>query len=92
MHSKPQTVSSLHRAVEILRSLALAAPAGGQRVSDLSKTLGLSQATTHRLLQQLVEEGLVEQMARNGFDVSLIDCEMCNLMNPYITIANGEGA
>ena len=63
MHSKPQTVSSLHRAVEILRSLALAAPAGGQRVSDLSKTLGLSQATTHRLLQQLVEEGLVEQMA-----------------------------
>ena len=36
--------------------------------------------------------GLVEQMARNGFDVSLIDCEMCSFMNPYITIANGEGA
>jgi DNA-binding IclR family transcriptional regulator len=50
-------VSSLHRAVQLLRSLA----AGPARVSELAKALGYSQATTHRLLQQLVDEGLVAQ-------------------------------
>jgi len=33
----------------------------GLRVSELCKQLGLTQPTTHRLLQQLIEEGLVEQ-------------------------------
>jgi len=57
------SISSLHRAVQILRALAAGASAGGERVSDLGKALGFTQATTHRLLQQLVEEGLVEQSA-----------------------------
>ena len=53
-------VSSLHRAVAIVR--ALAAGAGtGLRVSQLCQQLGYTQATTHRLLQQLIDEGLVEQ-------------------------------
>ena len=59
------SVSSLHRAVRILKALAAGDEAGGQRVSDLAKALGYTQATTHRLLQQLVDEGLVEQSASN---------------------------
>lgn len=65
MAADDATVSSLHRAVQILRTLAAGAADGGQRVSDLGKALGYTQATTHRLLQQLVDEGLVEQSAHN---------------------------
>jgi DNA-binding IclR family transcriptional regulator len=55
-----KSVSSLHRAMSILKALAGHAESG-LRVSQLSKQLGLTQPTTHRLLQQLVDEGLVEQ-------------------------------
>ncbi len=55
-----KSVSSLHRATSILKALAGNAESG-LRVSQLSKQLGLTQPTTHRLLQQLVDEGLVEQ-------------------------------
>ncbi len=65
MATEESGVSSLHRAVQILRALAAGAAEGGQRVSDLAKELGFTQATTHRLLQQLVDEGLVEQAAHN---------------------------
>lgn len=65
MAAEDNAVSSLHRAVQILRALAAAAPQGGQRVSELGKALGYTQATTHRLLQQLVDEGLVEQASRD---------------------------
>ena len=63
MAKDDSSVSSLHRAVQILRALAAGAAEGGQRVSDIGKALGFTQATTHRLLQQLVDEGLVEQSA-----------------------------
>ena len=53
-------VSSLHRAMLIVRALAAQAE-HGLRISDLCQALGLTQATAHRLLQQLIEEGLVEQ-------------------------------
>lgn len=55
-----KSVSSLHRAVEILKALARHAEAG-LRVSELCQQLGQTQATTHRVLQQLIDEGLVEQ-------------------------------
>jgi DNA-binding IclR family transcriptional regulator len=61
MATDDTSVSSLHRAVQLLRSLAARAGEGGQRISDLGKALGYTQATTHRLLQQLVDEGLVAQ-------------------------------
>lgn len=51
-------VSSLHRAVRVLQALA---EGGASRVSDLARSLGYTQATTHRLLQQLVAEGWVVQ-------------------------------
>ena len=65
MSDDEASVSSLHRAVQILRALAAGAAEGGQRVSDLARTLGYTQATTHRLLQQLVDEGLAEQAIHN---------------------------
>jgi DNA-binding IclR family transcriptional regulator len=55
-----KSVSSLHRAMEIVKALAQAAETG-LRVSQLCRQLGLTQPTTHRLLQQLIDEGLVEQ-------------------------------
>ena len=55
-----KSVSSLHRAMEIVKALARNAESG-LRISELCKELGLTQATTHRLLQQLIDEGLVEQ-------------------------------
>jgi len=58
--SDERTISSLQRAVSILKALAASAETG-LRVSQLSKQLALTQPTTHRLLQQLVDEGLVEQ-------------------------------
>lgn len=58
--SEEKSVSSLHRAMEIVKALARSAETG-LRVSTLCKELGLTQPTTHRLLQQLIDEGLVEQ-------------------------------
>lgn len=46
--------------MEIVKALAQSAEQG-LRVSQLCKQLGLTQPTTHRLLQQLIDEGLVEQ-------------------------------
>ncbi len=63
MSREETSVSSLHRAVQILKELAAGAAHGGQRVSDVAKALAYTQATTHRLLQQLVDEGLVVQNA-----------------------------
>src|ERR1700754_802101 len=59
-----KAVSSLHRAMEIVKALARSAEAG-LRVSELCQQLGQTQATTHRVLQQLIEEGLVEQGAQS---------------------------
>ncbi|MBA2673698.1 IclR family transcriptional regulator [Ramlibacter sp.] len=65
--SPDAAVSSLHRAVAVLRALG----AGASRVSELGKALGYTQATTHRLLQQLVQEGLVEQLPDKRYALSL---------------------
>lgn len=57
------STSSLHRAFGLLTALSNA-PANGERVTQLAKDVGLTQATAHRLLQSLVEEGMVEQDER----------------------------
>lgn len=54
--------SSLQRAMQLLQVLGQAGPS---RVSDLARALGYTQATTHRLLQQLIEGGLVCQSAQD---------------------------
>ena len=52
------------RVFAVLRALA-AAPSQGARVTELARSVGLTQATVHRLLQSLVAEGMVEQDARS---------------------------
>jgi DNA-binding IclR family transcriptional regulator len=52
--------SSVQRAFSIVRALADSQAKGG-RVTHVAKATGLTQATTHRLLQSLVAERIVEQ-------------------------------
>lgn len=52
--------STVQRAFAIIRALAQTQAKGG-RVTHLAKATGLTQATTHRLLQTLAAEGIVEQ-------------------------------
>jgi DNA-binding IclR family transcriptional regulator len=56
---------AMHRTFQILRALGEQQREGGVRVTYLAKKLGLTQATTHRLLQGLMQEGMVEQDGQN---------------------------
>jgi DNA-binding IclR family transcriptional regulator len=56
--------SSVRRAFAIVRALAQTQATGG-RVTHLAKATGLTQATTHRLLQSLAAENIVEQDAQS---------------------------
>ena len=62
MKDEDSTSGSVQRAFSIIRALA-ATQAKGGRVTHLAKATGLTQATTHRLLQSLVAEHIVEQDA-----------------------------
>lgn len=53
-------VSAAGRLVAVMRALALHQDSAS-RVKDVAEQIGLTQATTHRLLQSLVKEGIVEQ-------------------------------
>ena len=55
---------SVARVFAVIRALA-AVQAEGGRVTQLARSVGLTQATTHRLLAQLVAEGQVEQDERS---------------------------
>ena len=57
-------VGGVQRAFGILRQLAKAPPEGA-RVTQIAKSVGLTQATVHRTLQALVAEDAVEQDARS---------------------------
>ena len=56
--------SAMHRTFQILRTMA-EQQHQGVRVTYLAKTLGMTPATTHRLLQGLTQEGKVEQDQQN---------------------------
>ncbi|WP_454766416.1 IclR family transcriptional regulator [Cupriavidus campinensis] len=56
-------VGGAARLVAVMRALAMH-QASASRVKDVAEQVGLTQATTHRLLQSLVREGIVEQDAR----------------------------
>ncbi len=60
MKSEDGASSSVQRAFSIIRALADTQAKGG-RVTHIAKAAGLTQATTHRLLQSLVAERIVEQ-------------------------------
>ncbi|MBG6238437.1 DNA-binding IclR family transcriptional regulator [Mycetocola sp. CAN_C7] len=53
-------LQSVTHALQLLRLLERTAPSG---VSDLSKELGVSSSTVHRLLTTMVSEGFVRQVA-----------------------------
>lgn len=63
MTDSPETLSSLRRALGLLR-LVGAADAGGIRLKDLAAAAGCSQPTAHRALQDLAAEGFVEQVGK----------------------------
>jgi len=62
---EPQSlgVGGLQRAFGIIRLLSQAPPEGA-RVTQIAKSVGLTQATVHRTLQALVAEDMVEQDTR----------------------------
>lgn len=60
MKDEDSSSSSVQRAIAILKAMAGTQVTGG-RVTHIAKTAGLTQATTHRLLQSLVAEHIVEQ-------------------------------
>jgi DNA-binding MarR family transcriptional regulator len=57
-------VGMLPRAFALVRALA-SLQASGARVTQLAKTVGLTQGTTHRILRALIAEGMVEQDERS---------------------------
>ncbi len=60
MKDDDNSSSSVQRAFSIIRALA-ATQAKGGRITHIAKATGLTQATTHRILQSLVAERVVEQ-------------------------------
>ncbi|MEO8119756.1 MAG: helix-turn-helix domain-containing protein, partial [Rhodoferax sp.] len=57
-------VGGLERAFAIIRLLAQAS-AEGVRVTQIAKSVGLTQATVHRTLQALIAQDMVEQDERS---------------------------
>src|ERR1700712_3948825 len=58
------STAAVPRLFSVIRALTEVHPDGG-RVTQIARTVGLTQATAHRLLQSLVAEGIVEQDARS---------------------------
>jgi DNA-binding IclR family transcriptional regulator len=58
------STSGVPRLFSVIRALAEVQAEGG-RVTQLARAVGLTQATTHRLLQALVAEGMAEQDERS---------------------------
>ena len=85
MSDDDKATSSVQRAFSILRALAALQSEGG-RVTHLAKATGLTQATTHRLLQSLVTERMVEQdsatrLYRLGLDFFTLAAKAGNAMD-----------
>lgn len=64
MDEAASTTGGVARVFAVIRALGAAQSEGG-RVTQLARAVGLTQATTHRLLAQLVAEGMVEQDERS---------------------------
>jgi len=63
MPTSPVAPGSVPRVFSVIRALS-AVPAEGGRVTQIARTVGLTQATTHRMLQALIAEGMAEQDER----------------------------
>jgi DNA-binding IclR family transcriptional regulator len=85
MKEEDGTSSSVQRAFAILRALG-ATQSKGERITHLAKATGLTQATTHRLLQSLVAERMVEQdpstkLYRLSIDFFTLAAQAGNIMD-----------
>lgn len=63
MTDTPTPTAGVPRIFSVVRALTKVHAEGG-RVTQIARSVGLTQATTHRLLQSLAAEGIVEQDAR----------------------------
>jgi len=64
MATASASTGGVHRVFSVIRALG-ALQAEGGRVTQIARNVGLTQATTHRLLQSLIAEGMVEQDERS---------------------------
>jgi DNA-binding IclR family transcriptional regulator len=64
MSEDSPSTAAASRLFAVIRALAQGHADGG-RVTQIARSVGLTQATTHRLLKSLVAEGMVEQDARS---------------------------
>ena len=64
MATSSAATGGVPRMFSVIRALADLQAEGG-RVTQIARNVGLTQATTHRLLQSLVAEGMVEQDERS---------------------------
>ena len=64
MQTTSQAAGGVARTFALIRALSRVQGEGG-RVTKLAQAIELTQATTHRLLQALVDEGMVEQDLRS---------------------------
>jgi DNA-binding IclR family transcriptional regulator len=64
MISHPAGVGSIPRAFAVLRALA-DGPSAGSRITQVAQQVGLTPSSTHRALQALLEQGMVEQDGSN---------------------------
>lgn len=62
MQASPEPLSSLRRALGLLRILS-EGDGGGMRLKDIAEAAGCGQPTAHRALRDLMMEGFVEQAA-----------------------------
>ncbi|MDZ5453153.1 IclR family transcriptional regulator [Labrys sp. ZIDIC5] len=60
--SDDTAISTVRRALELLRILA-GGPPEGMRLKDIGEVVGYGQSMVHRLLQDLILEGVVEQVS-----------------------------
>ncbi|MDT3376961.1 IclR family transcriptional regulator [Labrys portucalensis] len=60
--SDDMAISTVRRALELLRILA-GGPPEGMRLKDIGEVVGYGQSMVHRLLQDLILEGVVEQVS-----------------------------
>ena len=60
--SDDMAISTVRRALELLRILA-GGPPEGMRLKDIGEVVGYGQSMVHRLLQDLILEGIVEQVS-----------------------------
>ncbi|MFC7207944.1 IclR family transcriptional regulator [Comamonas endophytica] len=79
------TVQSLERAIELLRHISVEHETGA-RLSDLVAASGLPQPTTHRLLKQMVEGGLVMQDEKRRYRLGHFAYELGLLASKHFVL------